>query len=75
MEDDLDVVKIVRNGRTLNALLRLLLSNDERRLIRLQRRHNVLEPLLESNDEDKMSDNALMRWAAAKTNLEASQYG
>ena len=61
VEDSLDVVKIVRNGRALNTLLRLLLSSDERRLVRVQRRHSVLEPLLRSSsDEDKISDNALM---------------
>ena len=61
IEDSLDVLKIVRNGRALNTLLRLLLSSDERRLVRLQRRHSVLEPLLiSSSDEDKISDNALM---------------
>ena len=55
VEDSLDVVKIVQNSRALNTLLRLLLTSDERRLIKVQRRQTVLEPLLKSSDDDKMS--------------------
>ena len=43
VKDSLDVVKLVRSFRALNTLLRLLLSQDERRLLRLQRRQSVLE--------------------------------
>ena len=74
VEDSLDVVKMVRNGRALTTLLRLLLSHDERRFIRLQRRHSVLEPLVKSSDEDKISDNTLMRWNEAKNTLPASEF-
>ena len=35
VEDSLDVVKLVRSHRALATLLRLLLTKDERRLIRL----------------------------------------
>ena len=38
VEDSLDVVKLVRRNRALATLLRLLLTKDERRLLRLQRR-------------------------------------
>ena len=57
------MVKLIRQGRALNVLLRLLLSKDARRLIRVQRRQTVLEPPPESSDEDAMSDEAIMRWA------------
>ena len=43
VEDSLDVVKLVRGFRALNTLLRLLLTQDERRILRLQRRQSVLE--------------------------------
>ena len=63
------MVKIIRQGRALNVLLRLLLSQDARRLIRVQRRQTVLEPRLESSDEDAMSDEAIMRWAMERNAL------
>ena len=65
------MVKLIRQGRALNVLLRLLLSKDARRLIRVQRRQTVLEPPLpESSDEDAMSDEAIMRWAMNRNALD-----
>ena len=44
VEDSLDVVKLVQSFRSLeNTFERLLMTKDERRLIRLQRRQSVLE--------------------------------
>ena len=53
VEDSLDVVKLVRDSRALNTLLRLLLSKEERSLIRFQRKYNrVLEDSNKTSDED-----------------------
>ena len=35
VEDSLDIVKLIRSYRALNTLLRLLMTKDERRLLRL----------------------------------------
>ena len=42
MTKQLDIVKLVRNSRSLKTLLRLLLSKQERRLLRFQRREAVI---------------------------------
>ena len=73
VEDSLDVVKLVRSNRALTTLLRLLLTKDERRLLRLQRRQSVLEYATkhkpaESSDIDNDSDQVIMRWAKADHN-------
>ena len=53
VEDSLDVVKLVRDSRALNTLLRLLLSKEERSLIRFQRKYNrVLDDSNKTSDED-----------------------
>ena len=70
VENQLDVVKLIRQGRALNVLLRLLLSKDARRLIRVQRRQTVIEPSPVSSDEDAMPDEDIMRWAMRRNALD-----
>ena len=53
MDKDLDVVNLIRQGRTFKTLLRLLLTSDERRLIRFQR----CEAVLDLKDSNRKSSN------------------
>ena len=43
LDKDLDVVKLIHQGRTFKTLLRLLLTGKERQLIRFQRHEAVLD--------------------------------
>lgn len=42
LKDQLDIVRLIRMGRSFRTLLRLLLSKHERRLIGFQRREAVV---------------------------------
>lgn len=56
LENSLDVVKIVRAGRSLNTLLHLLLTKKERLLVRIQRKHILLDQRFCADDTDAISD-------------------
>ena len=43
LKKSLDVVQIVRRARALNTIMNLLFSKNERLLMRLQRRHILLD--------------------------------
>ena len=55
----LDVVRLIRNSRALSSLLRLLISNEDRHLIRLQRRHSVLELHGGKNSDTSADDSSI----------------
>ena len=61
VEDQLDVVKLIQQARAFKTLLTLLLSKNERYLLRVQRRHILLNHKQSSSDEDKKSDYSVIQ--------------
>ena len=55
IDRELDVVRLIRQSRTLTTLVRLLLSRDERRLLKFQKREAVLKISELQNKEDDSS--------------------
>ena len=53
IEESLDVIKLIRNGRTLKTLLRLLLNKQARSFMPLKQRYTVLEHLEDSSGDEK----------------------
>ena len=61
IDEQLDVVKILRLARAFKTVQRMQFSRTTRHMIRLQRRDGVLEGVRgSSSDEDEMSDTSLM---------------
>ena len=62
LDDSLDIVRLIRMGRSFRTLLRLLLPKNERRLIRFQKREAVVgDHASGMSSADELSDSQLLQ--------------
>ena len=61
LDDELDVVRLIRRSRMLSTLLRLLLAPDERRLLSFQRKEAVINLSNNKNSNSNHSDSTILK--------------